>query len=124
MLEAHRRISESYGPVSANNELKFYRRKLNYANAAFGTKIDVADREAGGCSASGTRRSPERAGHSSETYPAIWEASERTDRDPWNRLLTALPVTGLRNREPLGRGQVTIWSSRTPRTTRLTGAPW
>ena len=40
LLEAHRLIGEKYGPVSANNALKFYRRVLNYANAAYSTRIE------------------------------------------------------------------------------------
>ena len=76
LLEAHRNISESYGPVSANNALKFYRRVLNYANAAYGTKIDWPTDKLRVLGIWNTEKPREGRAQFSE-LPAIWEAAGR-----------------------------------------------
>lgn len=98
LLEAHRKISESYGPVSANNALKFYRRVLNYANAAYGTKIDWPTDKLRVLGIWNKEKPREGRAQFSD-LPAIWEAADRMP-DPWNRLTKLYLLTGLRNTEP------------------------
>jgi integrase len=98
LLETHRRISEAYGPVSANNALKFYRRVLNYANAAYGTKIDWPTDKLRVLGI-WNREKPREGRAQFSDLPAIWEAADAMP-DPWNRLTMLYLLTGLRNTEP------------------------
>ena len=98
LLEAHRRISDSYGPVSANNALKFYRRVLNYSNAAYGTKIDWPTDKLRVLKIWNAEKPREGRAQFSD-LPAIWEAADRMP-DTWGRLLRLYLLTGLRNTEP------------------------
>ena len=103
LLEAHRKISESYGPVSANNALKFYRRVLNYSNAAYGTKIDWPTDKLRVLGIWNKEKPREGRAQFSD-LPAIWEAADRMP-DPWGRLTKLYLLTGLRNTEPF-KGRV------------------
>jgi len=98
LLEAHRKISDSYGPVSANNALKFYRRVLNYSNAAYGTKIDWPTDKLRVLGIWNKEKPREGRAQFSD-LPAIWEAADRMP-DPWGRLTKLYLLTGLRNTEP------------------------
>lgn len=103
LLEAHRKISDSYGPVSANNALKFYRRVLNYSNAAYGTKIEWPTDKLRVLGIWNKERPREGRAQFSD-LPAIWEAADRMP-DTWGRLLKLYLLTGLRNTEPF-KGRV------------------
>lgn len=98
LLEAHRKISDSYGPVSANNALKFYRRVLNYANAAYSTRIDWPTDKLRVLGIWNKEKPREGRAQFSD-LPAIWEAADRMP-DTWGRLLKLYLLTGLRNTEP------------------------
>ena len=103
LLAAHKQIGEKYGPVSANNALKFYRRVLNYANAAYGTKIEWPTEKLRVLKIWNTER-PREGRAEFKDLPAIWEASNHFP-DPWGRILKWYLLTGMRNTEPF-KGEV------------------
>ncbi|MDG2460954.1 MAG: hypothetical protein P8M73_08740 [Luminiphilus sp.] len=103
LLEAHRRISDTYGPVSANNALKFYRRVINYSNAAYSTKIEWPTDKLRVLKI-WNKEKPREGRASFSDLPAIWEAADKMP-DPWGRLTKLYLLTGLRNTEPF-KGRV------------------
>jgi hypothetical protein len=98
LTEAHRRISAVYGPVSANNALKLYRRVLNYANAAFNTKIEWPTEKLRVLGL-WNKEQPREGRVAFGDMPAVWAAADKMP-DPWGRLLKFYLLTGLRNTEP------------------------
>jgi integrase len=98
LLEAHRRISDTYGPVSANNALKFYRRVINYSNAAYSTKIEWPTDKLRVLKIWNAEK-PREGRASFSDLPAIWEAADAMP-EPWGRLTMLYLLTGLRNTEP------------------------
>jgi integrase len=102
LTETHRRISAAYGPVSANNALKFYRRILNYANAAYNTKIEWPTEKLRVLGL-WSKEKPREGRVSFGDLPAVWAAAEKMP-DPWGRLLKFYLLTGLRNTEPFKGG--------------------
>ena len=98
LLEAHRRISDTYGPVSANSALKFYRRVINYSNAAYSTKIEWPTDKLRVLKIWNAEKPREGRAQFGD-LPAIWEAADAMP-EPWNRLTMLYLLTGLRNTEP------------------------
>ena len=98
LLQAHHRIGEKYGKVSANNALKFYRRVLNYANAAYNTKIEWPVDKLRVLKIWNAEKPRTRRAEFSD-IPAIWNAADDFP-DPWGRILRFYMLTGLRNTEP------------------------
>ena len=103
LLAAHKEIGDKYGPVSANNALKFYRRVLNFANAAYNTKIEWPTKKLGVLKLWNAEKPRERRAEFKD-LPAIWEASNHFP-DPWGRLTKWYLLTGMRNTEPF-KGEV------------------
>lgn len=103
LTEAHRRISSMYGPVSANNALKLYRRVLNYAGAAYGIKAEWPTEKLRVLGL-WSKEKPRENRIAFSDMPAVWAAADRMP-DPWGRLLKFYLLTGLRNTEPF-KGKV------------------
>lgn len=103
ILAAHKQIGEKYGPVSANNALKFYRRVLNYANAAYSTRIEWPTEKLRVLKIWNAEK-PRETRAEFKDLPTIWDASNYFP-DPWGRILKWYLLTGMRNTEPF-KGEV------------------
>ena len=100
LLMAHRKITEAYGAVSANNCLKFYRRCLNYANAAHGVGL-AWPTDALRTLKIWAKEKPRQGRVEFRDLRRVWHAASHQMPEPWGRLTLFYLITGLRNTEAL-----------------------
>ena len=97
LLMAHRAIQGQRGAVQANTALKFYRRILFFAEAAFKTEQRWPSKELGTLKLWAKER-PRESRARMQDIPRIWAAADGMP-EPWGRLLKWYLITGVRNTE-------------------------